>query len=202
MSNPRYTVRHCAIIILAAGMSRRLGSPKQLLPYRGKSLLQHAVKTALQTTMRPVVVVVGANSNEVKKEIHGMDLEIVENDRWQEGMASSLRCGLDAVQKMPANMDAVIFMVCDQPYVTESLLESLVQAQRESGLPIAACSYSDKVGTPALFHKTFFPELMELKGDTGAGKLIKQYDEQVAKVDFPKGSIDIDTIKDYESLLG
>ncbi|MDP4264591.1 MAG: nucleotidyltransferase family protein [Bacteroidota bacterium] len=197
----RYTVEHCAIVILAAGKSSRLGSPKQLLAYRGKSLLQHAVTTALQTTMRPVVVVVGANSNLVKKEMEGMQVEIAYNEGWQEGMASSLRCGLAAVQKMSDLTDGIIFMVCDQPYVTQSLLEGLLQAQHETGLPIVASSYEDKLGTPVLWHKTFFAELMELKGDTGARKLIKQHEDLVTTVAFPKGIIDIDTKKDYEGLL-
>ena len=116
-------------------------------------------------------------------------------------MASSLRCGLAAVQKMSADVDGIIFMVCDQPYITKSLLDCLLQAQHETGLPIVASSYEDKLGTPALFHKSFFVELMELKGDTGARKLIKQHEDLVTTVVFPKGIIDIDTRTDYEVLL-
>lgn len=196
-----YRVEHCAIVVLAAGMSSRLGNPKQLLIYHGKSLLKHTVDAALQTPMRPVVVVVGANSDAVKKEIKKMEIVIEENKEWQEGMASSLRCGLEAVQKRSDDVDGIIFMVCDQPYVTQSLLDSLLLAQHETGLPIVASSYEDKLGTPALFHKSFFAELMKLKGDTGARKLIKQHKELVATVAFPKGIIDIDTRTDYEVLL-
>lgn len=197
----RYTVEHCAIIVLAAGRSSRLGSPKQLLVYQGKSLLQHAVNAALQTTMRPVIVVVGANCDVVKKELPGMNVEVVENERWKEGMASSLRCGLAVVQKKGPNVDGIIFMVCDQPYITKSLLNGLLQAQLETGLPIVASSYDGTLGTPAFFHRSFFNELMELKGDTGAGKLIKQHGDMVTTVPFSKGIIDIDTRKDYEGLL-
>ncbi|MGE5108040.1 MAG: nucleotidyltransferase family protein [Sphingobacteriales bacterium] len=197
----RYTVEHCAIVVLAAGMSSRLGSPKQLLTYNGKSLLQHAVKTALQTKIRPVVVVVGANSIAVKKEIENMDVAVVDNKEWREGMASSLRCGLTAVQKINSDVDGIIFMVCDQPYVTESLIESLLHVQHETGLPIVASSYGDMLGTPALFYKTFFAELMELRDDIGAKRLIKQHRNQVTTVAFPKGIIDIDTRNDYESLV-
>lgn len=196
-----YRVEHCAIVVLAAGMSSRLGNPKQLLIYHGKSLLKHTVDAALQTPMRPVVVVVGANSDAVKKEIKKMEIVIEENKGWQEGMASSLRCGLEAVQKRSDDIDGIIFMVCDQPYVTQSLLDSLLLAQHETGLPIVASSYEDKLGTPALFHKCFFAELMKLEGDTGARKLIKEHKEQVTTVAFPKGIIDIDTRTDYEVLL-
>jgi molybdenum cofactor cytidylyltransferase len=196
-----YKVENCAIVILAAGMSSRLGSPKQLLVYQSKSLLQHVINIALQTKMRPVVVVVGANRDLVKKEIEGMEVVVVDNEDWQEGMASSLCCGLAAVQKINSNVDGIIFMVCDQPYVTESLLGSLLQVQHETGLPIVATSYGDNLGTPALFHKTFFAGLMELNGDTGARKLIRQHEDLVTTVAFPKGSIDIDTKADYETLV-
>lgn len=201
MSRIRNTVEHGAIVVLAAGMSSRLGSPKQLLVYQGKSLLKHVVNAALQTSMRPVVVVLGANSDAVKKEIEGTELMVVENEGWEEGMASSLRCGLAAVQKISADVDGIIFMVCDQPFVSKSLLESLLQAQHETGLPIVASSYEGKLGTPALFHQSLFAELMELKGDTGARKLIREHEDLVKTVAFPKGIIDIDTKADYDTLL-
>lgn len=194
-------VEHCAIVVLAAGRSSRLGSPKQLLIYQGKSLLQHAVEVALETTMRPVIVVTGCNNDVVKKEIEGMNVEVVENERWQEGMSSSLHCGVAAAKKISADIDGIIFMVCDQPHINKSLLEGLLSKQHKKGLPIVASSYDNTLGTPALFHKNLFNELMELKGDTGAGKLIKQHEDLVATVAFPKGIIDIDTRKDYESLL-
>ena len=196
----RYTVEQCAIVVLAAGMSSRLGSPKQLLAYKGKSLLQHAVDTALQTSMRPVVIVVGANSDAMKKQLEVRKAEVVENEGWQEGMASSLRCGMAATQKMKPGADGIIFMVCDQPYVTKLLLDSLLQVQHITGQPIVASSYEDKLGTPALFHKSFFAELMKLKGDTGARKLIKQHEDLVTTVAFPEGIIDIDTAAEYEAL--
>lgn len=195
------TIEHCGIAVLAAGESSRLGSPKQLLVYRGKSLLQHAVNVALQTTMYPVIVVVGANSDAVKKEIEGMNVYVVENERWREGMATSLCCGLAAVQKKNIDADGIIFMLCDQPFITPALLDSLLQQQKATGLPIVASSYENKLGTPALFHKSFFTELMKLSGDTGAAKLIKNNQEQVSSVAFPKGIIDIDTRTDYEALL-
>lgn len=196
-----YSVEHAAIIILAAGISSRMGSPKQLITYKRKSLLRHAVESAMETAMRPVIVVLGAYCDEVKKEIQGLNVELIENREWQEGMASSLRCGLAAVQKMSNDVDGIIFMVCDQPFVTKSLLNSLLHAQNKTGFPIVASSYEGNVGTPALFHKSLFPKLMDLKGDTGARKLMRQHESLVATVAFPKGIIDIDTKADYEALV-
>lgn len=201
MSSMHYTVEHCAIVVLAAGGSSRMGSLKQLLVYQDKSLLQHAVNAAIGTTIRPVIVVTGYNSDVLKKEMAGMNAVVVENEKWQEGISSSLHCGLDAVQKISADVDGIIFMVCDQPYLTTSIINSLLQRQHATGMPIVAARYEDKLGTPALFHKIFFNKLMELKGDAGAGKLIRQHEDQVSSIPFPKGIIDIDTQKDYEELL-
>jgi molybdenum cofactor cytidylyltransferase len=97
-------------------------------------------------------------------------------------------------------MDGVLIMVCDQPRVTVSLLQALVARQQESGLPIVASRYGDIKGTPALFHRSMFPLLLELKGDRGAGKLLADRPEKVATVDFPEGANDIDTMADYERL--
>ena len=196
-----YTVGHTAVVILAAGKSSRMGTPKQLVTYKKKSLLRHAVESALETAMRPVIVVLGAHSNAVKKEMDGLNVELIKNREWQEGMASSLRCGLVAVQKMSNDIDGIIFMVCDQPFVTKSLLNSLLRAQNKTGFPIVASSYEGNLGTPALFHKSLFAKLMNLKGDTGARKLIRQDESLVTTVAFPKGIIDIDTKADYEALL-
>lgn len=196
-----YTVEHCAIIVLAAGKSSRLGKPKQLLAYQGKSLLQHTFDTALQTTMRPVVVVVGADSDTVRKETKGTEVDTVYNEEWQEGIASSLRCGLTAVQKDNSDVDGIIIMVCDQPYVSTLLLNDLVNKQIETGKPIVTCNYGETIGPPALFHKSFFPLLMKLKGDAGAKKIILKHSNEVATVLFPKGSVDIDTKSDYEELI-
>ena len=93
-----------------------------------------------------------------------MIIDVVENKEWKEGMASSLRCGVAAVQQIMPAADGVILMVCDQPYVTTSLLNGLVQAQHQTGLPVVASSYGNMLGTPALFHKSLFAELMKLNG--------------------------------------
>jgi molybdenum cofactor cytidylyltransferase len=194
------TVENCAIVVLAAGMSSRLGSPKQLLVYQDKSLLQHAADKTLQTSMRPMVVVVGANSDDMKQQMEEMKVEVVDNEGWREGMASSLRCGLVAVLKMEPEADGIIFMVCDQPYVNKSLLDCLLMTQHETGLPIVASSYKGNLGTSALFHKSLFPELLELKGDVGARIITAQHADDIVSVLFPKGSVDIDTAAEYEAL--
>jgi len=95
----------------------------------------------------------------------------------------------------------VIIMVCDQPYISYSILNELIFTQRKTGKAIVTCNYGETNGPPTLFHKSLFNELMQLKGDVGAKKIVQQHIDETAMVLFPKGSIDIDTREDYESIL-
>jgi len=191
----------CGIIILAAGASKRLGQPKQLLPYHGKSLLQHAIQVAKETICKPIVVILGAHADALIKDASMPGIEVIINDEWEEGMASSIRKGLKKLMAALPVMDAIIFMVCDQPFVTAQLLEELILKHRETTRPVVACRYGNSYGTPALFHKTMFTQLLKLKGDKGAKKIMKEQPDYVVGVDFPLGDIDIDTMQDYESVL-
>jgi len=196
----QYKIHKPGIVILAAGQSSRLGSPKQLLRFNEKSLLQHCVEEALQTNI-PVIVVVGANSQLIKYELKDLHITIAENRRWQEGMSTSLQCGLMAAKNINNEIDGIIFMVSDQPFVSVMLLNNLLRAQNENSLPIAACGYAGRLGTPVLFHKYFFDALMDLQGDSGAKKLIEKNKNLATEVSFPEGVIDIDTVEDYKDLL-
>ena len=193
-------MNNCAIIILAAGSSSRMGRPKQLLPYNGKSLLEHTVDMANDADANPVIVVLGANATLLEKEIKEKKIHIVENKEWKEGMASSVRCGLNTLLHIAPSADAVIIMVCDQPFVSSSLLNEMIAVQKRTGKPIVSSQYDTAIGPPALFHKTIFPELLELKGDAGARKIIEQQRNEVAIVLFTNGNIDIDTERDYKAL--
>jgi molybdenum cofactor cytidylyltransferase len=195
-------VNKCGILILAAGQSARLGSPKQLLDYQGTSFIKRVAKTALDSAIGRVLIVLGANEKEIRTELDMPDLCLIENSAWEEGMASSIRAGVSAVRDMDPDTDGVMVLVCDQPYLEKSVLKQLLQVQRDTGLPIAASVYEGKAGTPAVFHSSFFPQLMELNGDKGAKKLILTYSGQVALVPFEMGIIDIDTKEDYQNLIG
>jgi molybdenum cofactor cytidylyltransferase len=188
-------------VVLAAGTSKRLGQPKQLLEYKGRSLLQHSVEAAEKTGIKHILVVVGANNLLMENEMKGYNVQIIFNEHWPEGMASSIRCGLTEMKKRYPDTDGVLFLVCDQPFVTGRLLNELMEKQKEKDSPLAACVYAGIAGTPALFHKEIFPDLMELNGDTGARKIIQQYRENIAELSFDSGLTDIDTMSDYENLL-
>jgi molybdenum cofactor cytidylyltransferase len=194
-------LNHCAIVLLAAGRSGRLGTPKQILVYEGKTLLRHSVEAALGTGMQPVLVVIGANHRIIEKELNAeAGIRIVVNKGWEEGMASSIRCGVEAAMQMERGLDGLIIMVCDQPFVRTELLQTLFQTQQETDMPVVASSYRDNPGVPALFHKSFFNKLLSLKGDTGARKIMKDQAGLVQLVDFPEGETDIDTLNDFKEL--
>jgi molybdenum cofactor cytidylyltransferase len=187
------------IILLAAGGSSRLGQPKQLLPYGDKTLVQHVLDTALAASPIQLVMVTGAHRDLVQQDDSFLT---VHNADWKEGIASSIRSGLNAILKNEPGLDAVIFIVCDQPYISTTLLKELMDTHAATGKEIVASSYADTVGIPALFGKSFFNALQQLKGDEGAKKIIMQNPEAVAVVDFPRGNIDIDTAGDYAALQG
>jgi molybdenum cofactor cytidylyltransferase len=177
-----------------------MGRPKQLLPYKGKSLLEQTVDTANDADANPVIVVLGASAAVLEKEIDEKKVHIVENKEWQEGMASSIRCGLNTLLQIAPSSDAVILMVCDQPFVSPSLLNELITTQKNTGKLIVTSQYENTIGPPALFYKTIFPELLKLKGDAGARKIVTQHSDDTATVLFTEGKIDIDTEADYNAL--
>lgn len=200
MTSGLCTTENCAAIILAAGQSSRLGQPKQLLKYQSKTLLQHAIDVTKQSSVQSIIVVLGSNSDIILNEINTSGIHVVKNDDWQSGIASAIRCGVREVQMLDSNIDAAILMVCDQPFVTSDLLNSLIGKQKETGNTIIASQYGDTIGTPALFYNLFFSELMKLQGDAGAKKIMMQNRGVLTTLPFPKGCIDIDTVDDYEAL--
>lgn len=187
--------------MLAGGTSARLGQPKQLLQYNGRSLLQHSVQAAVQSGAGPVVLVTGAYAQQVRSQVQGEDrVHIVWNEHWQQGIASSITCGLQSLLAVATGVQRAAFMVCDQPFVTASLLQQLLQTSMATGKPIVASAYGGTVGIPAVFTSSYFNLLLQLTGDEGAKKLMRQHPGDVVTVAFTQGNIDIDTQADYDAL--
>ena len=190
-----------AIIILAAGNSSRMGKPKQLLPYHGKTLLDIAISAALDTTFRPVVVVLGAYAKEILEIPGDPGVIYAENQNWEQGMSSSIAFGLRKLLAENPSVENAIFTVADQVHISGSILRELHAKHQAVQQNIITCSYGQTTGTPALFNKKYFEELCNLNGPNGAKALIKQYIDDVASIPFEKGEIDIDTEKDYNNLI-
>lgn len=190
----------CAIIILAAGASSRLGRPKQLLSFQHQTLISRLVAEAKKVT-QTVVVVTGAAHRQIKEELQGVGVAVVENKDWAQGMGSSIKAGMHEIKSLEGNVQAVILAVCDQPFVSAALFLQIHELHKSSGKKIVACSYADSVGTPVLFEQPFFDALLQLEGSAGAKKLVQQHAGDVALLPFPQGAIDIDTQADYDALL-
>jgi molybdenum cofactor cytidylyltransferase len=187
------------IIILAAGESRRLGQPKQNLVFEGKTLLQRAIDIALDSGCSPVIVVLGANKEHISIQPH-TKISILQNPDWPEGMASSIRLAIREMMKQGA--ESTIIMLCDQPFVDADLLNAMLQKQKDTGKPIITCIYESATGVPVLFDSSLFPDLLLLKGHEGARKILQDRADDIAKIPFENGGIDIDTMEDYEGLVG
>lgn len=188
-----------ATIILAAGSSSRLGEPKQLLMSNGQTLVRQITETALSLKAGPVLVVLGANQALIQAELADLPIQRVENPVWQEGMASSLRAGLNSLPDTP--VDSFLVLLTDQPFITPALLQQLIDTRRKTNRGIVACQYgeADFLGVPALFASRYRAAFLTLSGDVGARKLIKQYVDDCVAVPFPLATIDLDTKQDIEN---
>lgn len=191
----------CAIIILAAGSSSRLGSPKQLLMFEGKSLLQRAIDEAIASGIGDAVVITGANHDRIVSSLSGSKADFIYNKRWQQGMASSMQTGLSALLAKYPDLDTVIVILCDQPYVSSMLLRELLAKRKTTDKGIIACEYKDTLGVPVLFSRAYFDALLSLKGTEGAKKIIAANVEDTDSIHFAQGAVDIDTKDDYENLI-
>lgn len=188
------------IVILAAGESARIGEPKQLLAYRGKTLLHHAIDTALSLRCAPVVVVLGAHAAQIRAQLDDSRVLIAENPDWRDGMGGSLRAGLRALLAAHPEISAAIFLLCDQPLMSTNTLSILVATHERTGCAIVASEYGGACGVPALFARAFFPELLALDGTNGARQIIRAHRDQTIGVPFHDGAFDIDTPADYARL--
>jgi molybdenum cofactor cytidylyltransferase len=113
-------------------------------------------------------------------------------------MSASIRAGIEAIAT--AELEAVVLALCDQPFVSSQVINRVVRAYQSAGKPIVASEYGGTLGVPALFDRTFFPELTTMQGATGAKRTIEKYLHEVSAVSFPEGAIDIDTPSDYDRL--
>lgn len=187
-----------AAVVLAAGGSRRFGSPKQLLPWKGKTLLEHVVDTLLASSVQQVFVVLGYQAERLRSLLGARPIEIVINQDWEEGQSSSVRVALEA---LPAGYQACLFVLADQPNLTSLLIDDLLARHRRTLAPIVAPVHQGRRGNPVLFDRALFPELRELQGDQGGRSVIERYQAEAELVEVADESIflDIDRASDYEA---
>lgn len=187
-------------VVLAAGSSRRLGSPKQLLIVNGQPLLEVVVAQVCASKLDEVVVVLGAHADEIRARVDLGRAKVLFNSDYESGMASSLRAGLTALAR---EVSRAMVVLGDQPDISAALLDRLLDLQHESGLPAAALSFNGLLHPPVLMTRDLWGDLMSLEGDIGCRALIRARPELVAKLPALADSrhpIDIDTEDDYKRL--
>jgi CTP:molybdopterin cytidylyltransferase MocA len=181
---------NCGALILAAGASRRLGTPKQIVVLDGETLLDRSIRIASEAGCCPIVVVLGAHETLIRSRCNLHGVQLVSNPRWDEGLGTSLAKGAAKFH----DVDGIVVMTCDMPAVSANHLQELVS----SGLVTSVSWYAGQQGTPAYFPKNLLHELRESRGDTGAKKMLSS----ARRIELVGGDLDIDTPEDLAHLMG
>lgn len=192
-------------IVLAAGGSLRFGQPKQLLDWRGEPFVRAVAKTALEAGLSPVVVITGANAEKVGAAVLDLPVQIVHNEEWQSGQASSIRAALTppSLSGRWAGGDgpgAAIFLLADQPQVTPTILHALMEEHAATLAPIIAPMVLDRRANPVLFDRVAFPDLMELKGDVGGRGIFSKHQVNYLPWHDEALLLDVDTPEHYQRI--
>jgi molybdenum cofactor cytidylyltransferase len=187
-------------IILAAGESRRFGQPKQLLDWKGQPFVRVVAKTAREAGLDPVIVVTGANRESVEATVRDLNVRVVQNENWSSGQGSSIR---KAVRVLNAeyNVGAAIFLLVDQPQVTKSILQALVERHAAGLYPVVAPMVIDQRANPVLFDQATFPDLMELEGDVGGRAIFHKHHIEYLPWHDDRLLLDVDTPEQYQRLI-
>jgi molybdenum cofactor cytidylyltransferase len=190
-----------AVIILAAGLSSRMGKSKQLLTIEGEPLLRRTAKTAIGSRASHTVVVVGSEEPTHRATIEDLPVSIATNPDPSRGMGSSIKVGLHHLLALTPALDSVVIMLCDQPGVTSQHINLIIAVYETTFGHIVASEYSGVCGVPALFDKEIFPALLAMTDEGGAKTIIQKNIANVTTIPFPEGVIDLDTPEDYETFL-
>jgi molybdenum cofactor cytidylyltransferase len=182
-------------IILAAGESKRFGEPKQLLRWRGEPFVRAVAKTALEAGLSPVVIVTGANAEQVEKAVNDLDVRIARNDKWRDGQSASLRAGLRA---LPPRTAAALFLLADQPQIPVAVVRALMEAHARTLSPIIApLALEERRANPVLFDKVTFDDLLGLEGDIGGRAIFSKYKVEYMPWHDDILLFDVDKPEDY-----
>jgi molybdenum cofactor cytidylyltransferase len=188
-----------AAVVLAAGGSSRMGEVKQLLPVDGRPMVRRAVEAVCNAGLAQVVVVVGASAPAVTAALDGLEIDVVRNDDWAEGMSTSLRAGLAA---LGPEVGAAFVVLADQPGLSGDLLRLLLSRYRTSRAPIIVPYYQGQRGNPVLFDRCLFAELAGVEGDRGGRLVVERHADRVEVVDVDDAAVvrDVDTRQDYAEI--
>lgn len=187
-------------LILAAGNSSRLGQPKQLLAWRNQTLIEHTVQRQLALQPGRVVVLLGAHFQQIEPVLKPYAVDIIYHSQWEKGLGNSLAFGIQKIIPYP-EWDGVLIVLSDQPLIDLSYLKEMVAEYRKHPEFIVATNYQGKPGVPAMIPKTLANGLINLSGDSGAGKWMQAQSDKVILMPQNTDTSDIDTLEDYQELL-
>ena len=188
-------------IILAAGSSTRMTASKQLLSYKGKSLIRHIAEIATELPLSTTYCITGAIKEDIKVSLDDLDISYVHNSDYKQGMGLSLSVAITHIMKRH-QPDAVLVMLTDQPLIPISHYQKLLHIASQRDNDIITTAYNNTYGAPTLFKKSLFSELQALNATTGAKSIISKHISTTLSVECPEAAYDIDTDEDYENLVG
>ncbi|MEA3326683.1 MAG: nucleotidyltransferase family protein, partial [Chloroflexota bacterium] len=184
-------------VILAAGGSKRMGCPKQLLNWQGIPFIAQVAQNALEAGLKPLIVVTGADQELIEGTVRHLPVQFVNNPDWASGMSSSMKVGLRA---LPQHCDSVIFLLSDQPQISPLLIRQLLERYAKNRAPITAPMVGGRRGNPVLFGSTTFNALMQVQGDQGGRAVFSQYDVDWLPWVDDRILMDVDRIGDEQAL--
>jgi molybdenum cofactor cytidylyltransferase len=190
-----------AIVLLAAGNSSRMGTPKQALDIGGQTLLNHAVSCALTSQIPNVVVVFGAHLTDTQHLIQDLRVIPVVNPNWQLGMGSSLKAGVSKAIEINPMLEGVMIMVCDQPKVTVTHINEMGRIHIIKRPLAVASEYNGIVGVPVLFDRSVFSDLLKVDNQSGAKEVLRKIKSEIITLPLAGGEIDLDTPEDYQNFI-
>lgn len=185
---------------MAAGSSSRLGYPKQLVEFRGKPLLQHSIDLAESMEFDCRVLILGSKAETIEKELNTRNFAIMLNEDWEEGMGTSISKGVSDAIKAKNDLKHILILLSDQPFISKEKIQELIRVQLETNKPATFSEYAGGVGVPAIFSREIFSDLLQLKKDQGAKKLILDDKISFETLKFEAGNFDVDTAEDVELL--
>ncbi|MEN0005234.1 MAG: nucleotidyltransferase family protein [Bacteroidota bacterium] len=193
------TISPIGTLVLAAGQAKRMGFPKQLLEWRGETLVHRMARIALALKVGPVVLVTGAYANEVETSVNDLPLPLAHNPNWQSGMSSSIQTGLHHLLTHQPNLQHLLILLVDQPFVDQAILTAMLHQYAQERPTLLASQYGQSLGVPAIFSSSLFPHLQQLAGEKGAKRILLAHTDAIFP--FPKAAIDLDTPEEWEAFL-
>ncbi|MCH4552876.1 nucleotidyltransferase family protein [Aestuariibaculum lutulentum] len=189
-----------ALVILAAGASKRMGNPKQLLPWGDSTLIEHSIKTALKVNGSPVFVVLGANFEILSEQIESYPIEVIYNCDWKQGLGTSISKAVKHITDSNLKFDGILFLLADQPFITTDYLKQMIAHFKPNKAQIIATSYNEgEKGVPVLFDAIYFKELEALNKDIGAKQVLSTHESKVEILFSGTKNIDLDTQTEYKA---